>query len=209
MLFNGAPNEAILKYENENNVLLERCEWSEDQAPGDKDIKLLGMAVTQQRANATLDSSEPVIVTIDVLCTSVDDGLTIGFELFWRDGTTLWYSHCTDGAPRDWPTLTTGFNRLVCALPANWLNTGRYAIAPRISIHNRRWIVNVPPCLEFDVSLNHGESPYWTNLSSGGRPGPLAPILHWRKDTSAHQHPSKPGAQSDGATTAPLLPAST
>ena len=196
VLFNGAADEAILRYENDHNLLLQCREWSEDQAPGDNDVKLLRIAVTQERANAIIDSSKPVLVTIDVFCTKIEDGLTIGLELFWRDGTTLWYSHCTDGAPRDWPILTNGFNRLVCTLPANWLNTGRYTLAPRMSIHNRRWIVNIPPCIEFDVSLNHGESPYWTSLSSGGRPGPLAPVLPWRRDAFAHEYTSKTRVQS-------------
>ena len=198
VLFNGEANEAISQYDGGAGQLLRRCEWSESQAPGDDGIKLLRMAVTQQNSNKTIDSSMPIFVTMDLLCTKIEDGLKIGFELFWQDGTTLWYSHSTDGAPHDWPNLRHGYNRLVCELPANWLNTGRYRLAPKISLHNRRWIVNIAACLEFDVSLNHGQSPYWTSLSSGKLPGPLAPILSWRQDEVPQQCISKTQLRSVG-----------
>lgn len=199
VLFNGTASEAISQYERESNYLLQRCDWTESEAPGDSAIKLLGLAVTQQEVDVAIDSSKPAFVTIDLLCTKIEEGLKIGFELFWQDGATLWFSHSTDGPPDDWPQLRRGYNRLVCELPANWLNAGRYSLAPRISIHNRRWIVKIPACLEFDVSLNHGQSPYWTSLSTGRLPGPLAPILPWRRGEAPQQRISKTQLQSVGS----------
>ena len=156
-----------------------RCAWSADEAPGDDAVKLRAVEVTQAQSGGTIDSSRETRVVMEVDCTRIEEGLCIGFELITQEGVTLWWSYHSDGAPAEWPEIHEGRNRLACVIPAGLLNSGTYSIAPRLSVHNRRWIARLPSCLDFHVVMHHGRSPYWTSLSTGRRPGLLTPVLQW------------------------------
>ena len=178
VVFDGGVEDAITAYSDEGGAPSRRA-WDSSSAPGDATLQLLGIEIVQDGSGGLIDSSKPARVMMEVECTKIEEGLCIGFELFSQEGGTLWWSYHSDGAPAEWPTLHPGRNRLACEIPAGWLNGGLYSVAPRIGIHNRRWIVNLPPCLEFTVAMNHGRSPFWTSLASGRRPGQLAPVLRW------------------------------
>ena len=74
------------------------------------------------------------------------------------------------------PRLRVGRNRLLCDLPPNLLNEGRFAVAPRAQLRGTKWIITGERTLPFDVVRDHTESPYgWRQ-----EPGCIAPVLNWR-----------------------------
>ena len=81
----------------------------------------------------------------------------------------------------DRPVPKIGENTWSCVLPPGLLNAGTYFLAPRIGIDKRYWIVHEEPVIKFEVHLDHGESSFWDALTTGGRPGYIAPILRWEK----------------------------
>lgn len=170
--------EAYLQNNDANHCTIV---WDEHSAPGDDTCRLRGVSVTQEGASDVLLSSKTVCINFEVVISKLERDLNIGFYMSGPDMSTLWWSHHSDDSPEFWPKLTIGKNILTCLLPAGLLNTGRYWIAPCISNHGRRWIVNMPPTICFDAILDHGRSPYWTSLSDGRRQGQLAPIFTWKK----------------------------
>jgi lipopolysaccharide transport system ATP-binding protein len=188
--FAGDINVAVDMYLKFATMATRSVRWSTAEAPGNQEVRLLGIDVAGATSAGSLSSSEPIHVTIDVQCYAVPDGLCVGFELISQDGVSLFWSYQNDGSPDGWPPLRIGRNLLRCHLPARWFNAGEYLIAPRVGVHNSRWIINIPPCVAFSVELAHGVSPYWTSLSATSRRrGELSPILHWElHDQTGSKH---------------------
>ena len=82
----------------------------------------------------------------------------------------------TDAPEASRPRLVQGRNAVRCTIPPGLLNSGRYGVNVRISLHMTRWIVHEDGVLSFDVVADHGESLF---LNAQGRPGVVAPILAW------------------------------
>jgi hypothetical protein len=57
------------------------------------------------------------------------------------------------------------------------LNSGRYVLNLRVSLHGVRWIVHSDAVLYFDIVSDHGESLFLNHPD--GRPGVVAPVLDW------------------------------
>jgi hypothetical protein len=76
------------------------------------------------------------------------------------------------------PVLSPGRNALQCTIPAGLLNSGRYVLNLRVSLHSMKWIVHDDAMLYFDIVSDHGES-LFLNANPQGRPGVVAPILEW------------------------------
>ena len=53
-------------------------------------------------------TSQPFHVQMDVDLERVPEGLTVGFDLTLADGTVVFRSYQTDGAPDRWPSLQPG-----------------------------------------------------------------------------------------------------
>ena len=157
--------------------------WScVDDAPGDDTIKLRAIRVMDQNGNLKTEfrSSEIVLVELEANIIQLNSALTIGFDLTTSDGIVISRAYQNDPSPEWQPRLTIGINRLRCAIPAGLLNSGRYLIAPRISLHCQKWIVNSEPCVSLNILLDHGESPFWTIIGyQATRPGLIAPIWKW------------------------------
>jgi lipopolysaccharide transport system ATP-binding protein len=177
--FDGQVNEAIAKYgEDDQTAPMERA-WDESTYPGDSTIRLTKIRISQPNSNGTIRSSQETQIIYEFICSEIEEGLCIGFELISPEGSALFWTHFTDSKTADWPQITLGTNQLACTIPAGLLNSGTYGIAPKLSIHNSRWIANLPVSLTFHVEMDHGVSPLWTSLATGKRPGLITPILPW------------------------------
>ncbi len=108
--------------------------------------------------------------------------LCSGFDLVGEDGGVVLRAYDTDTADEAKKTRQPGLYRLVCEIPAGLLNGHTYGIAPRISIHNQKWIVCCDPIAEISVTLAHGRTPYWAALTGRSRPGGVAPIFKWKSE---------------------------
>ncbi|MBL8330548.1 MAG: ATP-binding cassette domain-containing protein [Rubrivivax sp.] len=153
--------------------------WQPEVAPGDDTARLLSIRASQSKQRGHFVTSEPLLIIMEVKVLKLEAGLNIGFEMQTSDGTSLLWSHFTDSDEQEWPQLHLGVNKLCCEIPRELLNAGTYYIAPKISIHSRRWIADLQPTLPLELHLDHGLSPYWTSQSDGKRLGLLTPILNW------------------------------
>lgn len=156
--------------------------WSTDDAPGDENVRLRAIRVMDHHGNvkAEFRSGEKVIVELEINILRLNPALTIGFDLLSSNGVVVSRAYHNDPPKEYWPQLCTGKNLLHCVVPADLLNAGRYSIAPRISLHCQKWIINSDPCVAIVVRLDHGKSPFWTILGQQvTRPGVIAPIWNW------------------------------
>lgn len=181
IVFVGDPDQVVAKYLRGLGGET-ATSWADSDGLGDADIALVGLKVSSHGAEVSagsLRSSDDIVVTLEVRINKVRPGLCIGFDLIGRDNVTLMRSYDTDSNTAGFRALSPGISRRCCIIPRGLLNAGHYALAPRIGIHNQYWILNGESLVEFDVILDHGQSPYWNALDSNNRPGLIAPILQW------------------------------
>lgn len=155
--------------------------------------RIIEVRVTDDLGNPSTSffSSRPVVVTIEFDLTSIDSALTAGFDLATVDGSVVFRSYHTDLEESVVPRLFPGRNAIRCVIPPGLLNSGRYSINLRVSLHWTKWIAYEDGVLHFDVIADHGESLF---LNSESRPGVVAPILEWTAvEPTADEDRAQPG----------------
>ncbi len=160
---------------------LGRRRWhAPSERPGDELCRIVEIRATDEdgKPSTSFFSSRPVEVTIEFDLSRTDQSLTVGFDLATVDGITVFRSYQTDMAEDEMPTLSPGRNALRCTVPPGLLNSGRYVVNLRVSLHSVKWIVHDDAVLYFDVVADHGES-LFLNANAQARPGIVAPILGW------------------------------
>jgi lipopolysaccharide transport system ATP-binding protein len=160
---------------------LGRRRWEvPSERPGDDLCRIVELRATDESGSpsTTFFSSRPVGVTIEFDLARTDPSLTVGFDLVTVDGVVVFRSYQTDMAEHEMPVLSPGRNALQCTIPAGLLNSGRYVLNLRVSLHSMKWIVHDDALLYFDIVSDHGES-LFLNANPQGRPGIVAPILEW------------------------------
>jgi lipopolysaccharide transport system ATP-binding protein len=158
---------------------LGRRRWDDpSERPGDDLCRLVEVRVTDETDNPATSffSSKPIHVTIEFDLSAFDTAFIAGFDLATVDGVTVFRSYHTDLAEDEVPPLTLGRNALRCVIPPGLLNSGRFMLNLRFSLHWTRWIVYDDGALTFDVVADHGESLF---LNDQVRPGVISPILEW------------------------------
>jgi lipopolysaccharide transport system ATP-binding protein len=126
----------------------------------------------------TVENNEKIGLIIEGDIKSVDPDLTIGFALYNIEGDLIYWSYHTDTRPEQWPDLKTGYNKLICWLPENFLNEGEYRLELMASLHFKEWIIEPginSPAINFKIKGGLSDSPYWIMA----RPGICAPILQY------------------------------
>ena len=154
----------------------------ENSALGDSIIKLLAIKILDEKNNIQnhFFSKSKIRIQLDLYIKDLNDDLVIGFDITDEDGVVILRTYHNDSKQEEWPTLQEGNNSIYCEIPCEFLNVGTYYIAPKISLHCKKWILNADPLLSFDVELNHGVSPFWNVLNRSNRPGSLALIIPWK-----------------------------
>jgi homopolymeric O-antigen transport system ATP-binding protein len=156
-----------------------RRRWDEPaDRPGDELCRVVEVRVTDDEGKpaGSFFSRRPIHVVLDIDIGAIDPAFVAGFDLATTDGVVVFRSYTTDVAEDAGPRLVPGRNAIQCTIPPGLLNTGRYALHLRISLHWTRWIVHLDDVLWFDVIADHGESLF---LNDQTRPGVVAPILDW------------------------------
>ena len=169
----SAVSEVVTAY-LETSRRTETARWSDEHGLGDDDARLTSMSVYSER-EAAFFSSEPLFVELVVDVLKPRAGLCIGFDLLTEDRAVALRSFDTDHLGPTGRITEPGSYRLVCEIPPGLLHGRRYLIAPRLSIHNQKWIVNCDPLISADITLDHQKTPYWSIY----RPGLIAPVLRW------------------------------
>jgi lipopolysaccharide transport system ATP-binding protein len=177
----GTVGEVIGKYLSSDESRTAEHVWPEGSQPGDHSFRLIAMRVkdSHDMPRAHHGSRNDVLVEMEFRVGVPPAGLCIGFDVITEDGAVVFRSYQTDLAESDAPPLRDGRNRWLCRIPAKLLNGGIYWVCPRVGIHNQNWIVKTDPIISFQVTLDHGQSPYWNSLGPGSRPGVIAPIFEW------------------------------
>jgi lipopolysaccharide transport system ATP-binding protein len=177
----GEPRAVVAHYLASIDRVASEVTWPEETAPGDQQVKLLGVRVFGPPPNTggTCSSRDDVTVELDFVAHSSSPGLCVGFDLITSEGVLVARSYHTDLPPERWPHVRLGKNRWCCTIPRGLLNAGVYFLSPRIGIHNMYWIIHLDPVIRFEVVLDHGVSPFWNVLDARNRPGVIAPILQW------------------------------
>lgn len=156
--------------------------WTADDAPRGEGVVLrrVSLSGAQSGDSGALHSGEDIYVEIECELEKVYSSLQIGFDLLTIDGATVFRSYQSDGVVADHPKLSVGTNVLRCRIPANYLNAGRFLVAPRIG-DSVRWLIHEDPAIEMQVTLTHGVSPFWGGITPATKPGSTAPVLDWVK----------------------------
>ena len=157
-----------------------KCQWRSDTGIGDENARLFGIRVRSKRdATNVFLSSADTNIEIDVEIGEPRPGLCVGFDLVEADGTVAFRAYDTDDPSIAEATRATGRYTLECTIPRGLLHGKTYGVAPRISVHCEKWILQMDPVVSFTVTLDHGQSPYWAVLDGRNRPGVIAPIFQW------------------------------
>src|SRR5581483_1125078 len=158
---------------------LGRRTWEDPAtAPGDEMCRIREIRVTdaEDRLSTSFFSSREIAITLEFDLARLDSAFIAGFDLATVDGPVVLRSSHTDLPEDAMPKLRVGRNAIRCTIPPGLLNSGRYVLHLRFSLHWTKWIAHVDSVLYFDVIADHGESLF---LNDQARPGLVAPILDW------------------------------
>lgn len=149
-----------------------------DELLGDDNCRVLEVRVTDEndQPQATYFTSKPVYVTLEFELGTVSPSLSIAIDIATVDGVVVFHTSFRDVPEHAAPRLVEGRNALRCEIPAELLNSGRYVVNLRISLHTIRWIVYSDGVLHFDVLADHSESLF---LLGANRPGVVLPQINW------------------------------
>lgn len=156
--------------------------WPADSAPRGEGVVLRRISLFGARSgdSGALNSGEDIYVDMEYELEKTYSSLQIGFDLLTIDGAVVFRSYHSDGAVSSHPKLRAGTNVLRCRIPANYLNAGRFLLAPRVG-DNVRWLIHEDPTIEMQITLTHGVSPFWSGSTTSTKPGATAPVLEWVK----------------------------
>jgi len=149
-----------------------------DPPLGDAECRVLEVRITDaaDEPQATYFTSQPIYVTLELDLESVNPALSVALEVATVDGVVVFHTSFRDSPDASMPKLVPGRNALRCEIPTELLNSGRYVINLRISLHTIRWIIYADGVLHFDVLADHGESLF---LVGASRPGVVLPEVSW------------------------------
>jgi lipopolysaccharide transport system ATP-binding protein len=154
-----------------------RRRWIDEPLGGDE-FRVVEARITDEndQPQATYFTSKPIYLTLEFDLQTVNPSLNIGVDIATVDGVVVFYSSVRDVADDAAPRLVEGRNALRCEIPTELLNSGRYVVNLRISLHTIRWLVYADAVLHFDVLADHSESVWVLGV---GRAGVVAPRVNW------------------------------
>lgn len=163
-----------------------RSEWvNTDNSYQDEHFKATRFALENSQGIVVTDAEkndEEITVVIEGNVEQPHRALCIGYTLYDDENNLLYWSYSTDQSEDKWPEIEKGKNVFVSKLPQHLLNEGTYRLELLISLHYIKWI-NEPqktsPSIYFTIQGGLSDSPYWMSK----RPGVLAPLLAWEKDS--------------------------
>jgi lipopolysaccharide transport system ATP-binding protein len=181
LVMDGAMDDVVRRYlSGVDSVDAGRRRWANpSERPGDDACRLVELRVTDADGApaGTFRSSRPIHVTMEFDLSTVSPGFIAAIDLVSSEGAIVLRAGHTDTDESDRVRLERGRNALTCVIPPGLLNTGRYSVNLRFSMHMTRWVIYEDSVIGFDVVADHGESLF---LNAQGRPGVIAPILDWR-----------------------------
>jgi lipopolysaccharide transport system ATP-binding protein len=147
--------------------------------PGDEICRIIEVRVTDDSGEpaGTFFNSQPIHITVEFDLADLNPAFMVGLDLVTSDGVLVFTSYHRDVAEDAVPRFVEGRNAFRCSIPPGLLNSGRYVLNLRVSLHNIRWIAFEESVLHFDVMADHGESAF---MHAQARSGVILPVLDWR-----------------------------
>jgi lipopolysaccharide transport system ATP-binding protein len=163
---------------------------------GDGDCRVVEVRVTDENdeSQPTYFTSKPVYVTLELDLETVNPSLNISIDIATVDGVVVFHSSFRDVPEAALPRLVPGRNALRCEVPSELLNSGRYVVNLRISLHTVRWIVYADGVIHFDVLADHSDSLF---MLGDSRPGVVLPRVDWSA-VEPHSAPDELTAHASG-----------
>ncbi len=124
-------------------------------------------------------------VEIDAEVEQPHSALTVGYAIYSEDGVLLYWTYHSDC---DWSSLQPGMIRLRGELPVQALNEGTYRVELIGGLHHIEWFFQPgrnAPHVSLAIQGSLSESPLWL----AKRPGILAPVLRWKRESLCNSHP--------------------
>ncbi len=183
----GETQAVVNRYLAEAGDATTEVRWTPAEAPGNHEVKLLGVRIYDEFGNRSgvFSSSNRVFVEMEFESFEILPTLTLGFDLVSPDGETILRTYQTDQEQGKWPVQRIGRQSWRCELPAKTFNYGTFLICPKINRQNHYMIYDGNSVAKFEVVLDHGVSPLWNKLKSkANRPGMISPILPWTPVTT-------------------------
>ncbi len=126
-----------------------------------------------------VENNRKIGVVIEGIVGYTESDLCIGFALYTMQGDVVCESYQTDTRQDQWPKLSIGENKMICWLPAHFLNEGEYRLEMLCGLYYKEWILNPGrkngPTVTFEIKGGLSESPNWLLI----RPGITAPVLNF------------------------------
>lgn len=183
IIADGATSDVLKRYSDRFlDVGTSRC-WSEEEAPGDKNVRLLSVELLQggQTSHALVDVRSELEVKIDFRVDCSDAKVTPALHLF--DSQSNWVFASIDIDP-EWHNKKVSAGRYVArvTIPPNLLAEGMYTIGVSIvSIDPHVDHVFEHECIAFTMfDPIHGDSA--RGEYTGDFPGSMRPKLIWTND---------------------------
>lgn len=153
--------------------------WDDpDERPGNDECRLveIRMSAEDGRTTASFLSSEPIVATVELDVLKPDPAMVVVLDVVSSDTTSVFRSYSTDHSESLHIGERTGRTAVRCTIPPEFLNSGRFHLGLRVIVRGIDGVLHIPDALHFDVAADHGE---FAITPLHGRPGVVAPILHW------------------------------
>ncbi len=184
----GPPREIISRYLSSTWTTAAAREWSSDEAPGDRVVKLRRVRVRLENGETTaaVDIRKPVGIEVDYEVREEGHALVPMIELYNEDGTELFSTHDT-GDWRRRPRPRQGFVSTVW-IPGNLLAEGIVLVHVSLMSHQPSTVLHAEArnVVAFHVvDSQSGDSARGDYV--GPMPGVVRPLLSWTTET-AEEH---------------------
>ncbi len=193
----GPADQIVAQYLASGSEFTGEHVWPDELLPGNHEFKLKSIAVCNGSGDTSgyYSTKSDLYIEMEFTAKSNIPSLCVGFDLVTVEGVPVFRSYQTDSSEEKRIHVAPGKNIWRCRIPGGLLNGGTYHLCPRVSVHNMYWIVNMDAQVVFELTLDHGVSPFWNSLDRSNRPGNVAPLLEW----SSKNHPPLNGAAKESA----------
>jgi lipopolysaccharide transport system ATP-binding protein len=154
--------------------------WQPDEIPADAlPFRPIALRVRNVQGTVvdTARSTEPVFLEIEYALDAPIAGLRVGIYLLTPQGEHIFTSFDTDDADKyeRYPERTAGHYASRCAIPADFLNEGRYVVGVNASSFRVRRYFQDEQALAFNVDGSGAPGTHWLE----NRFGLIRPRLQW------------------------------
>lgn len=177
LMMSGDPQSVIAEYLTRYSTSDGQCVWSEGVSnPGVEELKVLSIKACDGEGAPTssVDVRKPFFLEIEYRVNKPLPYCRVGFQLNTIDGITVFTTYDSDN-PEYAKRLKPGEYKARCEVPANLLNTGRYAVSLNAGIPNVKNLV----FLDGILTLNVEDTGAVGSHMHSKRTGVIRPKLRW------------------------------